>query len=104
MADHVAADFAPILAYGTQKAAIATQVAGSAAADVATSLAQAVPVFGLIGQEFLAAFAVAQGNFLMSSAEIAAVHANTATTAYAAVGAYGTNEVTSAASFLSSVL
>lgn len=104
MADHVAADFAPILAYGTQKAGIAAQVAGTAAVDVGTALAQAVPVFGLIGQEFLAAFAVAQGNFLMSSTEIAAVHADTATTAYAAVGAYGSNEVTSAANFLSTVL
>ncbi|MET8422565.1 hypothetical protein [Nocardia sp. NPDC004860] len=104
MADHVAADFPPILAYATEKAGIATQVAGTAAADVGTALAQAVPTFGLIGQQFLAAFAVAQGNFLMSSAEIAAVHANTATTAYAAVGAYGANEVTSAASFLSTVL
>lgn len=104
MTDHVAADFPPILAYATEKAGIATQVAGTAAADVGTALAQAVPTFGLIGQQFLAAFAVAQGNFLMSSAEIAAVHADTATTAYAAVGAYGSNEVTSAASFLSTVL
>ncbi|GAB0104464.1 hypothetical protein JMUB6875_34380 [Nocardia sp. JMUB6875] len=104
MADHVAADFPPILAYGTEKAGIAAQVAGAAAADVGTALAQAVPTFGLIGQQFLAAFAVAQGNFLMSSAEIAAVHADTATTAYAAVGAFGSNEVTSAANFLSTVL
>lgn len=104
MADHVAAEFTPILAYGTEKAGIAAQVAGAAAADVGAAMAEAVPVFGLIGQEFLAAFAVAQGNFLMSSAEIAAVHANTATAAYAAVGTYGTNEVTSAASFLSTML
>ncbi|MBL1075179.1 hypothetical protein JK358_12330 [Nocardia sp. 2] len=75
-----------------------------AAADVVTSLSQAVPVFGLIGQDFLAAFALAQGNFLLSSAEIAAVHASAATAAYAAVGEYGSNEVTSAVSFLSTVL
>ncbi|GAB4583214.1 hypothetical protein [Nocardia sp. NPDC127526] len=104
MADHVAAEFAPILTYGSEKAAQAAQVAGAAAGDVGASLAAAVPMFGLIGQDFLAAFAIAQGNYLLSSAEIAAVHASTATAAYAAVGTYGANEVTSAASFLANTL
>lgn len=104
MADIVEADFAAITAYGSTEAAIATQVAGAAAADVATALATAVPVFGLIGQDFLAAFALAQANYLLSSAEVAAVHGGTAATAYAAVGSYGANEVTSAASFLSTIL
>ncbi|WP_306360375.1 hypothetical protein [Nocardia sp. CC227C] len=104
MSGDVKADFAAITAYGSTEAGIATQVAGAAAADVATALASAVPVFGLIGQDFLAAFAVAQGNYLLSSAEIAAVHAGTATSAYAAVGTYTATEVTSAANFLSTIL
>ncbi|NNH71887.1 hypothetical protein HLB23_18830 [Nocardia uniformis] len=83
---------------------MATQVAGAAAADVATAMATAVPVFGLIGQDFLVAFAIAQGNYLLSSAEIAAVHGGTAASAYAAVGTYGANEVSSAANFLSTIL
>ncbi|WP_067695649.1 type VII secretion target [Nocardia jejuensis] len=100
MSNLVKADFQQIAAYGTEHAGIATQIAGAAAADTVSALAQAVPVFGLIGQDFLLAFAVAQGNYLASSAEVAAVHGQTAVSAMSAVGVYEGTDLTSAASFL----
>ncbi|MEU0540308.1 hypothetical protein [Nocardia sp. NPDC005978] len=103
MAGTVKADFVKIAEYGTREAASATQVAGAAAADSISALAAAVPVFGLIGQDFLLAFAGAQASYLSSAAEIAAVHGSTAVTAYSAVGLFEGNELTSAASFLSTL-
>ncbi|WP_330183367.1 type VII secretion target [Nocardia sp. NBC_01503] len=102
-ANYVKADFEPILAYGTQHAGIAAQVAGAAAADSVSALASAVPMFGLIGQDFLLAFAGAQGSYLSSAAEIAAVHAETAVSAASAVATYSTTELASATTFLSNL-
>ncbi|WP_327101035.1 type VII secretion target [Nocardia vinacea] len=85
--------------YGDASAAMAAEVAAVAAADQAATIAAAVPVFGLIGQDFLIALALAQGNNLQSSAEIAAVHAATALTAYDAAAGYEATEDTSAAEF-----
>ncbi|WP_348537884.1 type VII secretion target [Nocardia brasiliensis] len=70
-------------------------VATAGAVDQAATIATVVPVFGLIGQEFLAAFAFAQANHLSSVAELAAVHAGTALTAHQAASTY---EVTDSAS------
>ncbi|WP_063711819.1 type VII secretion target [Nocardia sp. BMG111209] len=103
MGDLVKADPAAIAAFGTQHAGMAGQVAGSAAADVVGSLASAVPVFGLIGQDFLAAFAQAQFSFLQSSAEIAAVHAGIATGALEGAATYTGTELGNANSFISSI-
>ncbi|WP_327143750.1 type VII secretion target [Nocardia sp. NBC_01327] len=103
MADYVKADFGPILEYGTTHAGIAAQVAGAAAADSAGAMASAIPMFGLIAQDFLLAFAGAQGSYLSSAAEIAAVHGETAVSALSAVGAYSTTELASATSFLSAL-
>ncbi|WP_067819036.1 type VII secretion target [Nocardia inohanensis] len=98
------ADYLQIANYGTEHGTIAANVAGAAAADSVGAMAQAVPVFGLIGQDFLVAFALAQGNYLSSSAEIAAVHAKTAVSAYSAVGVYEGAETTSSVNLLKSVL
>ncbi|MFI5721152.1 type VII secretion target [Nocardia sp. NPDC051750] len=74
--------------YGSESAAMAAGIASTAAVDQAATVAVAVPAFGLIGQEFLAAFAYAQANHLSSVAELAAVHAGTALTAYQAAASY----------------
>ncbi|MFB7721509.1 MULTISPECIES: type VII secretion target [unclassified Nocardia] len=103
MADYVKADFEPILEYGTTHAGIAAQIAGAAAADSIGAMASAVPMFGLIGQDFLLAFAGAQGSYLSSAAEIAGVHAETAISAASAVGTYSTTELASATTFLSNL-
>lgn len=96
----VKADFVEISTYASSEAAGAVQVASAAAADSITALAAAVPVFGLIGQDFLLAFAGAQASFMSSSAEIAAVKGSTAITAASAVSLFEGNELVSAASFL----
>lgn len=74
--------------YGSDSAAMAAAVASTAAVDQAATVAFAAPVFGLIGQEFLVAFAYAQANHLSSVAELAAVHAGTALTAHQAAASY----------------
>ncbi|MCU1643413.1 MAG: hypothetical protein JWN03_3688 [Nocardia sp.] len=103
MADYVKADFEQIMGYGTTHAGIAAQVAGAAAADSISALASAVPMFGLIGQDFLLAFAGAQGNYMSSAAEIAAVHGETAISAFSAVGTYSGTDLASATTFLSNL-
>ncbi|MFF3224962.1 type VII secretion target [Nocardia suismassiliense] len=84
-----------VRAYGSASAAMAAGVASAGAVDQAATIATVVPVFGLIGQEFLASFAFAQANHLSSVAELAAVHAGTALTAHQAASTY---EVTDGAS------
>ena len=74
--------------YGSESAAVAAGVAAAATVDQTATVAFAAPVFGLIGQEFLAAFACAQANHLSSVAELAAVHAGTALTAHQAAASY----------------
>ncbi|MFE7796283.1 type VII secretion target [Nocardia sp. NPDC057440] len=85
--------------YGDAAAAMATGVATAGAFDQAATIAAAVPVFGLIGQDFLMSFAYAQGNHVSSVFELAAVHAGTALTAHQGATAYEVNEATSIAEF-----
>ncbi|MRH88612.1 hypothetical protein GFY24_14365 [Nocardia sp. SYP-A9097] len=87
--------------YGDVSAAMASTIAGAAAADQGATLAAIVPVFGLIGQEFLLSFAGAQGNHFASTADLAAVHAGTAITAHEAAAAYDAVESHSSVDFLS---
>ncbi|WP_327101009.1 hypothetical protein OIE68_20810 [Nocardia vinacea] len=49
-----------IRAYGDAAVAMATTVATAAAFDQVATVAAAAPVFGLIGQDFLMAYAYAQ--------------------------------------------
>ncbi|MFG1794390.1 hypothetical protein [Nocardia sp. NPDC049149] len=88
-----------ISAYGDASAAMATGIATAGAFDQAATIAAAVPVFGLIGQDFLMAFAYAQGNHVASVFELAGVHAGTALTAHEAVAAYTATELASGAEF-----
>ncbi|WP_328394845.1 type VII secretion target [Nocardia sp. NBC_00416] len=86
-----------IRCYGDSAAATAFEVAAAGAMNQAAVIAAAVPVFGLIGQDFLAAFAVAQTNTMLSVNEIAGVHAATAVTAHRSAAAYEAAEHHSAA-------
>ncbi|MGW4242996.1 type VII secretion target [Nocardia sp. NPDC004722] len=90
-----------IRAYGDASAAMAGTVAGAAAVDQAVTVAGLVPVFGLIGQDFLLSYAGAQGNHLSSVAELAAVHAGTAVTAYEAAADYEATDAASGVDFVS---
>ncbi|GAB4583182.1 type VII secretion target [Nocardia sp. IFM 10818] len=85
---HVLATPDAIRQYGAANAAIASTVATAASVDTVATVAAVVPVFGLIGQDFLLSFAAAQGNHYASTAELAAVHAGTALTAYEAAATY----------------
>ncbi|MBF6349380.1 MULTISPECIES: type VII secretion target [Nocardia] len=83
--------------YGSESAAMAAGIATTAAVDQAATVGFAVPAFGLIGQEFLVAFAYAQANHLSSVAELAAVHAGTALTAHQAAANYELTDAGNAA-------
>ncbi|MTE11540.1 type VII secretion target [Nocardia aurantiaca] len=98
---HLVATPDAIRAYGDASAAMASTVAGAAAVDQVATIAAMVPVFGLIGQDFLLSYAGAQGNHLSSVAELAAVHAGTAVTAYEAAAGYESVDDASGVDFLS---
>lgn len=85
--------------YGDIAANMAAAVATAGAVDQAATVAAAVPVFGLIGQEFLASFAYAQANHLTAVNELAHVFANTSTAAHTAADAYARTEQHNAAGF-----
>lgn len=85
--------------FGDASAALAVETATAGATNQAALIAAAIPVFGLIGQDFLAAFAFAQANNLASVNELAAVHAATAMTSYEGIAAYEATEAASVTGF-----
>ncbi|WP_216894430.1 type VII secretion target [Nocardia alni] len=86
--DRVAATPDAIRNYADASAAMATTVATAGNVDQVATVGAAVPVFGLIGQDFLASFAYAQANHISSVNELAAVHAGTAAAAYGSAAKY----------------
>ncbi|UGT39692.1 hypothetical protein LTV02_27010 [Nocardia yamanashiensis] len=99
--DKLVASTDAIRAYGEANAALATTVASAAAVDQSATLAAVIPVFGLIGQEFLVSFAGAQANHFASTAELAHVYAGTALAAHEAAAIHDTTEAVSGHDFLS---
>ncbi|WP_216911436.1 type VII secretion target [Nocardia noduli] len=95
MADLIATPEA-IVQYGNTSAALASQTLSAASVNQLAVIAAAVPVFGLIGQDFLATYAVAQASHLASVAEVAAVHAGTALTAFESAAHYTATDLDSA--------
>ncbi|MBB5912850.1 hypothetical protein BJY24_001717 [Nocardia transvalensis] len=85
--------------YGNAAATMATGVGTAGAFDQTATIAAVVPVFGLLGQEFLMSFAYAQANHAASVAELAGVHAATALTAHDAAAAYESTEHDSVSTF-----
>ncbi|MFI7671112.1 type VII secretion target [Nocardia sp. NPDC049526] len=88
-----------IRAYGDSAVVMATGVATAGAFDQVATVAAAAPVFGLIGQDFLMAFAYAQSNHVSSMFELAGVHAGTALTAHQGAAAYEAAEAASGTEF-----
>ncbi|GGK57529.1 type VII secretion target [Nocardia camponoti] len=86
--NHVAVVPEALRAYAGASATMAAGVAQAGAVDQAATTAAVVPVFGLIGQEFLLSFVYAQANHLTSVAQLAAVHAGTAVTAAEGAATY----------------
>ncbi|KQY33712.1 MULTISPECIES: type VII secretion target [Nocardia] len=86
--NHVAVVPDAVRAYAGASAGMAAGVAQAGAIDQAATVGAVVPVFGLIGQEFLMSFAYAQANHLTSVAQLAGVHAGTALTATQAAATY----------------
>ncbi|MQY24973.1 type VII secretion target [Nocardia aurantia] len=85
--------------YGDIAQGSAATVAVAGAVDQASSIAAAVPVFGLIGQEFLASFALAQNNHLTAVTQLANVMAGTAQASHGAAAAYEHAEAHSSEGF-----
>ncbi|MFC9995475.1 type VII secretion target [Nocardia sp. NPDC127526] len=75
----------------------AARITAAGTIDQSANIAAAVPVFGLIGQEFLAAFVPAQASHISSVLGLAEVHAATAAAAARAADAYEATERQSAA-------
>lgn len=86
-----------IRGYGAASSAMATTIATVGDVDQAATVAAAVPVFGLVGQDFLLAFAYAQANHISSVTDLAAVHAGTALAAFTAADHYQLTDDDSAA-------
>ncbi|MGC4961981.1 type VII secretion target [Gordonia sp. DT218] len=89
--------------FGATSAAMATAVGAAGSINAAANTAVMVPVFGLIGQEFLASFIVAQANHLMSVGNLAAVHAGTAAATFAGLAEFQSEDA-AAGSAIRSVL
>ncbi|MFT4396802.1 type VII secretion target [Gordonia lacunae] len=83
--------------FAATNAAMATAVGTAGSIDAAANTAAMVPVFGLIGQEFLAAFIAAQASHLMSVGQLAAVHAATAASTAAGLAEFEGTDASSAA-------
>ncbi|AZG48436.1 type VII secretion target [Gordonia insulae] len=75
-------------AFGATSAAMSTAVGAAGSINAAANTAVMIPVFGLIGQEFLASFIVAQANHLMSVGNLAAVHAGSAAATFAGLAQF----------------
>ncbi|MET8878697.1 type VII secretion target [Nocardia sp. NPDC004278] len=86
--DRIAATPDAIREFGNASATMATTVAALGNVDQAATMAAAVPVFGLLGQDFLFSYAGAQLNHITSVNELAAVHAGTALTLHEAAAHY----------------
>lgn len=69
-------------------ATMGTALASAGGIDAEANTAAMVAVFGLIGQEFVGAFALAQAAHLASVGGLAAVHAGTAAAMLAGTAAF----------------
>ncbi|GED98012.1 type VII secretion target [Gordonia crocea] len=86
--NEVSAESDAIRAYGVASSGIGDVIATASGVNLAANVAVMVPVFGLIGQDFLASFGLAQFNNVVSSGMLAAVHQGTALSSIAAAGGY----------------
>jgi len=82
--------------HGDAHALAAAGLTTAANGDQAASIAAAVPLFGQIGQTFLAAFAQAQSNHVAGVNQLAAVHSGIAAASHQGVASYEAVEGASA--------
>lgn len=75
-------------AYGAKAGAISAQLAATGAFDLAGNVAAMVPVFGVIGQDFLAAFGVAQASHAAEYAKVAETFGSRAALAQSSADGY----------------
>lgn len=80
---------AAVQMFGATSAALGTATAAAGAVDTVAVSTAVTAVFGLIGQEFAAAYAVAQVNHLRAVGQLAAAHAATAAAAASALASFG---------------
>ena len=78
-------------------ATMGTALATAGGVNAAANTAAMVAVFGLIGQEFVVAFATAQAAHLAAVGGLAAVHAGTAASMLAGSAAFGAADAAGAA-------
>ncbi|MGW5386502.1 hypothetical protein [Nocardia sp. NPDC003963] len=90
--NRILADYDAIRGFSASCAQAASDVVAVAATDQEAVMAAAIPVFGLIGQDFLIALAHTQANSLLSVAELANVYGTMSATAHDAVTAYARTE------------
>lgn len=89
---------AGIREFGDTNAEVAGQLSSAGGFDLAANTAAAAPVFGAIGADFLAVFALAQANHAKSIADLAAGYAAASAAAHASADGYvGTDAEHSAA-------
>lgn len=92
---------AAVEAFGATSASLATAVGAAGTIDAAATAAAMIPVFGVIGQEFLAAFIAAQANHLLSVGGLAAVHAGMAATTIGGLAEFQAQDATAGAAIRS---
>ncbi|WP_290712825.1 MULTISPECIES: hypothetical protein [Gordonia] len=78
-------------------ATMGTALAAAGGVNAAANTTAMVAVFGLVGQEFVAAFAGAQAAHLAAVGSLAAVHAGTAAAMLAGSAAFAAADATGAA-------
>jgi hypothetical protein len=78
--------------FGAGVSAVGAAIDSASAMDLAANVAVMVPVFGLIGQDFLASFAGSQFANAVSTAALVGVHQATAAGAMAAAAGYETTD------------
>ncbi|MGW0003350.1 hypothetical protein [Nocardia grenadensis] len=98
--NHLSVTSDAIRGYADASATMAADVVVAGATNQAATLAAAIPVFGVIGQDFLAAFVVAQANNLSSVAELAYVHGMTAVAAHESAALYDATEAAAVTDFV----
>jgi hypothetical protein len=90
-------------AFGSTHAAMAGAVSAAGSINAAANTAVMVPVFGVIGQEFLASFIAAQANHLLAVGNLAAVHAGTAAATLSGLADFEGNDGASGATIRSAL-
>lgn len=87
---------AGVAAFGAVSGALGAATAGAATVDAAQAAVMAA-AFGLIGQEFLAAYAVAESNHLQAVGRLAAAHTGTAAATATGLAAFVSTDESGAA-------